>query len=180
MKIDISKLEKFIKTARSIVRRDECSPYSLEDIYSLAYKFEIHGIIYLEKFEDKRHVNVLLDLDKNNITLYDPLLGIKKKSYNEIQLGMYCEPVGSFRDDFQTFAQQLKSNESRDIWTQYEQRGKLLFKFLKQHRKFKSVYAKGSSNIDSLPALQNNLGSSDCAPISLFIMSLFNLEYSKF
>jgi len=179
MKIDISKLEKFIKTARSIVGRDEFSPYSLEDIYSLAYKFEIEGIIYLEKFEDKRHVSVLLDLDKNSLTLYDPLLGIKKKSYNEIQLGMYCKPVGSFKDEFQTYAQQLKSNESRDIWTQYEQIGKLLFNFLKQHSKFRSVYTKGSLSITNLPALQNNPSSSDCAPISLYIMSLFNSVYSK-
>ena len=179
MKIDVSKLEKFIETARSLVGRDECSPYSLEDIYLLAYKFEIDGIIYLEKFEDKRHVNVLLDLDKKSITLYDPLLGIKKKSYNKIQLGMYCKPVGSFKDEFQTYAQQLKLNEPGEIWDQYEQRGKLLLKFLKQHSKFRSIYAKGSSGMADLPALQNNPGSSDCAPISLFIMLMFNLAYSK-
>ena len=179
MKIDMSKVEKFIKTARSIVGRDEISPYSLEDIYLLADNFEIDGIIYLEKFDEKRHVNVLLDLDKNNITLYDPLLGIKKKSYNEIQFGMYCKPVGSFRDEFKIYAQQLKSNESGDIWTQYERRGKLLFKFLKDHIKFRSVYAKGRSKIANFPVLQNNPSSSDCAPISLFMLSLFKSVYLK-
>jgi len=179
LKIDISKLEKFIKTARSIVRRNECSPYSLEDIYSLAYKLEIDGVIYLEKFDDKRHVNVLLDLDKNNLILYDPLLGFKKKSYNDIQFGMYCKPVGSFKDEFQIYLQQLESNKAKDIWTQYEQKGKLLFKFLKQHNKFKSMYTKVSSNIDNLQALQNTPGSSDCVPISLFVMSLFKSLYSK-
>ena len=68
MKIDISKLEKFIITARGIVGRDEFSPYSLEDIYSLADKFEIDGIIYLEKFEDKRHVNLNTFENIPNIT----------------------------------------------------------------------------------------------------------------
>ncbi len=179
MKIDRSKVENFIKTARSVVGRDECSPFSLEDIYSIAYNFGIDGIIYLEKFDDKRHINILLDLDKNSVTLYDPLLGVKKKSYNEIQLGMYCKPVGSFRDEFQIYEQQLESNESRDIWTQYEQRGKLLFNFLKHHSKFRSVYAGEGSSIADFPALQNNPSSSDCAPISLFIMSLFNSVYSK-
>ena len=160
MKIDYSKLEKFIKDARSSVGRDEYSPFSLEDLYYLASKFGLNGAIYLEKSDDKRHVNVLLDLGEESVILYDPLLGV--------------QPLGTLKDEFEKYQQQLRLNECRDVWSQYRQRGKLLFHFIKQHSKFKSIYAGDAAIISDLPALQNNPSSSDCAPISLFIMSLYN------
>ena len=174
MKIDYSKLEKFIKDARSIVGRNEYSPFSLEDLYYLASKFGLNGAIYLEKSDDKRHVNVLLDLGEDSVILYDPLFGVKIKPFDEIQFGIYCQPLGTLKDEFKKYQQQLRLNECRDVWSQYRQRGKLLFNFIKQHSKFKSIYAGDAAIISDLPALQNNPSSSDCAPISLFIMSLYN------
>ena len=177
--MDRSELEKFIRDARSSAGRDAYSPFSLEDIYSIAFNLGINGIIYLEKFDDKRHVNVLLDINEDNITLYDPLSSIKKKSYNKIQLGMYCKPIGSYKDDFQKYKEQFETPESTDIWDRYEQKGKLLFDFLIQHNEFRSFFTKCVSHIGNLSALQNNISSSDCAPISLFIISLGNTQNSK-
>lgn len=166
MKIDCFELQEFIKTVRGIVGRDEQSPFSLEDVCSLADTLRIGGVVYLEKFDDKRHVTVLLGLDKNSVTLYDPLPGFKKKSCNEIQLGMYGQPVGLFKDGFQMYEQELNLNTG-DVWARYKQRSKLLASFLKQNKRFKSA-AERASTMD-FPALQNP-NSPDCAPIALFIM----------
>jgi len=174
MKIDQSKLEEFIEEARSIVGREGHTPFSLEDLYHLASKFKLIGAIYLEKFDDKRHVNVLLDLGEDSMTLYDPLLGVKIKPFDEIQFGIYCQPLGTLKDEFEKYLQQLRTNECRDVWSQYRQRGKLLFRFIKQHSEFRSIYAGDSISIADFPTLQNNSSYSDCAPISLFIMSLYN------
>ena len=174
MKIDHSKLEKFIKEARSSVGRNGHSPFSLEDLYHLASKFGLIGAIYLEKSDDKRHVNVLLDLGEDSITFYDPLSGVKIKPFDEIQFGIYCQPLGTLKDEFEKYQQQLRTNECRDVWSQYRQRGKLLFNFLKQHSEFRSIYAGAATSIVDFPALQSNPSYSDCAPISLFIMYFYN------
>ena len=110
-----------------------------------------------------------MELSENNITVYDPLSGIKKKSFNKKQLGMYCKPIGSYKDEFQKYEVQYKIPESRDIWDQFEHRGKLLYDFILQHNKFNPVFNKCISKIENLPAFQKHLSSSDCAPISLFI-----------
>jgi len=115
MKIDQSKLEEFIEEARSIVGREGHTPFSLEDLYHLASKFKLIGAIYLEKFDDKRHVNVLLDLGEDSITLYDPLLGVKIKPFDEIQFGIYCQPLGTLRDEFEKYLKQLRTNECKDV-----------------------------------------------------------------
>lgn len=170
MKIDCFELQEFIKTVRGIVGRDEQGLFSLEDVCSLADTLRIGGVVYLEKFDDKRHATVLLGLDKNSITLYDPLLGVKRKPYNETHLGMYGQPVGLFKDEFQTYNQGLES-DTGDVWTRYKERGKLLASFLEQNKRFKSA-AERASTMD-FPALQNP-NSPDCAPIALFIMCLSN------
>ena len=175
--MDHSKLEKFTKEVRGIVGRDEYSPLSLEDLFHLATKFGLIGAIYFEKSDDKRHVNVLLDLGKDSITLYDPLSGVKIKPLDEIQFGIYCQPLGTLKDDFERHQQQLRMNECQDVWSQYRQRGKLLFRFLKQHSEFRSIYAGDITSGADLPVLQNP-NYSDCAPISLFIMSLYNAVMS--
>ena len=120
-----------------------------------------------------------MELRKENITVYDPLSGIKKKSLNKIQLGMYCKPIGSFRDEFQKYEEQYKTPESGDIWYQFEHKGKLLYDFLLQNNEFNPVFNECISNMENFPALQNKLSSSDCAPISLFIISLCNKQNSK-
>ena len=174
MKIDKNKLEKFIRTARNIVTRDATDSFSLKDVYYIARKLRLDGLIYLEKFDDGRHVTVLLDLNKDCVTLYDPLSGIKVKRYNKIQFGMYCKPVGSFRDEFQVYEQQQGLDESGDVLTRYGRKGRLLFEFLNKHVRFKSMYAESISNMNDLPVLQDNQSFPNCAPISLFIMSLCN------
>ncbi|MDH3798836.1 MAG: hypothetical protein OES70_09350, partial [Desulfobacterales bacterium] len=60
---------------------------------------------------------------------------------NKIQLGMYCQSVGSFRDEFQVYEQQQGLDESGDVWTRYGRKGRLLFEFLNKHVRFKSMYA---------------------------------------
>jgi len=76
------------------------------------------------------------------VTPYDPLSGIKVKlCNNKIQLGMYCQSVGSFRDEFQVYEQQQGLDESGDVWTRYGRKGRLLFEFLNKHVRFKSMYA---------------------------------------
>lgn len=174
MKIDNNKLEKFIKTARNIVTRDATYSFSLEDVYYIAHKLRLDGLIYLEKFDDRRHVTVLLDLNKDCVILYDPLSGIKVKPYDKIQFGMYCQPLGSFRDEFQVYEQQQGLDESGNVWTIYGRKGRLLFEFLNKHVRFKSMYAEGISTMNDLPVLQDNQSFPNCALISLFIISLFN------
>lgn len=73
MKIDKNKLEKFIKTARNIVTRDATYSFSLEDVYYIAHKLRLDGLIYLEKFDDRRHVTVLLDLNKDCVIVVAPI-----------------------------------------------------------------------------------------------------------
>ena len=179
MIVNYPELLKFIKTARNFAGRDENSSLSLEDIYNIADNLRLNGIIYLEKLDEQRHVCVLFDINQDILFLYDPLSGGKKKSYNEIHLGMYCKPVGSFRDGFNKNERLLNTDEHGDVWAKYEEKGKLLYDFLKQHDGFKSIYADNVSSVTDLPVLQKNPSSPDCALIALFIISLFNLRYAK-
>lgn len=172
MNIDLAKLEEFTKTARSVVGRDSCTPFSVEDVHSVADKCGLNGVIFLEKLDDGRHVNVLLDLEKTSVTLYDPLLGVKTRPCDHVQLGMYCEPIGSLRTEVQRYQQRSESGQSGGVWAQYEQRGKLIFSFLRGHPGFRSPCTGRASNMADLPALQNDPNSADCAPIALFIISL--------
>lgn len=120
MNLVTSEADDFIKTARNIAGRDTCGPFSLEDTHSVACRLGLKGIVYLEKMDDRRHVNVLFELNKDVITLYDPLSGVKSKTYNEIQLGMYCKPAGSFLDDFQWHEQQFKLQKHVGTWIQHQ------------------------------------------------------------
>jgi len=113
------------------------------------------------------------------MVLYDPLSGIKTKPFDEIHFGLYCKPVGSFRDEYQRYEQQCKFDEAVDIWERYKQRGKMLYQFLTQNKEFNSIYAEGISNKVDFPILQNNMCSSDCVPLSLFVISLCNSFYLK-
>jgi|GEM_PF-1901415 len=176
---DSSKLKKFIETARSIVEKDVTEMFSPEDMDRVCHELGLDGVIYLEKFDDRRHVTVLLDLNRDNVNLYDPLSGVKVKPYDEIQFGMYCHPVGAFRDEFQAYKQQRGLDKSEDVWTKYRKRGRSLIDFLNQHERFRSMYADSILTGDNLPVLQDNQSSLDCAPISLFIMSVYNSVYSK-
>jgi L-asparaginase len=177
--IDNSNIEKFIKTVKNFVGIDAFDPLSLEDVYSITKKFGLNGIIYLEKFEDKGHVNVLLDINEDLITLYDPLSGVKTKPFNEIHFGIYCKPIGSYREEFQKYEQQFEFDKPRDIWEKYKRKGKLLFDFLKQNKDFNSFYGEGVSNKVDFPSLQDNKYSADCVPISLFVISLCSSLYLK-
>ena len=92
---------------------------------------------------------------------------------------MYCQPIGTFRDEFQAYEQQQGLDKSGGVWTKYRKRGRLLIDFLNQHEKFRSMYADRILTGSDLPVLQDNRSSSDCALISLFIMSGYNSLYSK-
>ncbi|UCG94938.1 MAG: hypothetical protein JSV92_02690 [archaeon] len=177
MEIKKSEMESFVKKSRETVGRDEKSPFSLEDAYYLSQILNLDGVLYIEKFDNTRHVNVLLDLGRENVTLYDPLKGVKTKTLNEIQMGMYCKPVGKLKEEFDAYIKKSKTNEPDGIWFQYKSEGELLFDFLINNDNFKSIY---SENVPKyMPILQNDKKSSDCVPISLFIISLFNSLYSK-
>jgi L-asparaginase len=165
-----AELKNFIETVRSILGRGATDSFALEDMYHAAHTLGLDGVVYLEKCDDRRHVNVLLGLTTDGVHLYDPLSGLKVKPYNEIQFGMYCQPVGALRDEFEAYEQQQGLDESGDVWDRYGKRGRLLFDFLSRHE-FRSVHADGILDMDDLPTLQNNRSSSDCAPICLFIMS---------
>jgi len=172
-----SRVRDFIQTARNIAGRDACSPFSLEDVYSVAYQLGLSGMLLLEKSDNYRHVTVLLGLDESSAMLYDPLSGVKVKACNAMQFGMYCKPVGSLRDEFQKYEQQFTLEECSDVWARYEQNGKLLLRFLRQHSEFRFIFFADVSSIVKhvgLPALQNKSRSSDCAPICLFIISLMH------
>jgi len=176
MKINESELENFIRVARNIFGHDTNSPFSLDDVNKISSKLGLNGVIYLEKSDEKRHVNVLLDLNKDSITLYDPLCGVKSKSFDEIQMGMYCQPLGLFKEEFEKYEKRLKSETNGNIWSVYKQRGKLLYDFLSHNKKFKSIYPKQISSISDL-ILQKNFP--DCVPISLFVISSCNSSYPK-
>ena len=170
-----SRLGAFIRTARGIAGRDASSPFSLEDVYSVAYQLGLSGVLFLEKLEDSRHVTVLLGLDESTVTLYDPLSGVRVRACNETQLGMYSRPVGTLRDEFREYERQFTPEERSDVWAQYRRTGKLLSRFLRQHSEFRLACSAGASTVASpvdLPALQDESRPSDCAPICLFIMSL--------
>ena len=125
-----SRLGAFIRTARGIAGRDASSPFSLEDVYSVAYQLGLSGVLFLEKLEDSRHVTVLLGLDESTVTLYDPLSGVRVRACNETQLGMYSRPVGTLRDEFREYERQFTPEERSDVWAQYRRTGKLLSRFL--------------------------------------------------
>ena len=177
--VESSRLAGFIKTARSIVEKDATEMFSLEDIYRVSHELGLDGVIYLEQFDLRRHVTALLDLNRGSVNLYDPLSGIKVKPYDEIQFGMYCQPIGTFRDELQAYEQQQGLDKSGDVWTEYRKRARLLIGFLDQHKKFRLMYADSILTGSDLPVLQDKRNSSDCAPISLFIMSKYNSVYSK-
>lgn len=179
MNIDNFESKKFIESARIIVGKDVTEMFSPEDIDRVAHELGLDGVIYLEKLDDRRHVTVLLDLNRDSVNLYDPLSGVKLKLYDEIQFGMHCQPIGTFRDEFQAYEQQQGLDKSGEVWTKYRKRGRLLIDFLNQHEKFRSMYADSILTGSDLPVLQDNRSSSDCAPISLFIMSEYNSAYSK-
>ena len=182
IKIDNSNIERFIKTAKGFVGLDVCDSLSLEDVYSIASNFNLNGVIYLEKFDDKGHANVLLNLGKDIVTLYDPLSGVKRRPYNEIQFGMYCKPIGKFREDFNKYVQQSGFSESidtmhnrpGDVWDKFKQKGILLFGYLIQSEEFNSIYAENVIDKVDFPMLQNNKSYSDCVPLCLFVISLCN------
>ncbi len=173
-----SPLEAFIRSARNIAGRDACSPFSLEDIYSVACQLGLSGVLFLEKLEDSRHVTVLLGLEESSVILYDPRSGVRVKACNETQLGMYSKPVGSLRDKFREYEQQFTPEETSDVWAQYRHTGKLLSRFLRQHSEFRLACSAGASTVASpvdLPALQDESRRSDCAPICLFHQRLAQL-----
>lgn len=87
---DKSNLINFIETVRHIVAKNAFEMFSPENIDHVSHQLGIEGIIYLEKFDDRRHVSVILNLNRDSLNLYDPLTGIKVKRYDEIQFGMYC------------------------------------------------------------------------------------------
>ncbi len=176
---DSSKLKKFIETVRSIAGRDVTEMFSLEDIDLVAHELGLDGVIYLEKRDDRRHVNVLLGLNRDGVNLYDPFSAFKVKPYDEIQFGMYCQPVGTFRDEFQAYEQEQGLVKSGNDWTKFGKRGRLLIDFLNGHKRFRSMYADSTLTRNNLPVLQDNRSYLDCAPISLFIMSVYNSAYSK-
>lgn len=171
---DNAKLKNFIATTRHIVGKDENEMFSPEDINHVSRKLRLDGVIYLEKFDDRRHVTVLINLNKYVLNLYDPLLGVKVKPYDEIHFGMYCQPVGAFSDEFQAYTQQQGLDKSRNVWTKYRKRGRLLFDFLNRHERFRSMYIDSILFGNDLPVFQNNRSSTDCAPIALYIVALYS------
>ena len=176
MKISNSELDGFIKTARGIAGRNGNQKFSPEDLYKAARELGLNGVFYLEKTDDGRHVNVLLGLDEEYVRVYDPLSGVKEKPYSEIQMGLYSLPAGELRNEFKDHAKKQKREPKPDgsgVWGRYRERGRLLSEFLSQNPEFKSIHAYGLETIGDLPALQDRQ-SSDCAPISLFVMSLLN------
>lgn len=172
IRIDNASIEIFIKTIKDFVGAKVNDSLSMEDIYSIAANFNLNGIIYLEKFEDKRHVNILLGLNEDTMVLYDPLSGIKIRPYNETQFGLYCKPVGSFKDEYWKYERQYDFENSSNIWEKYKQRGKALYEFLKNNKDFHAIYSNGISNKIDFPILQGNMSSSDCVPLSLFVISI--------
>jgi len=170
-----SRLGAFIRTARSIAGRDATSPFSLEDVYSVASELGLAGVLFLEKSDENRHVTVLLSLDERDALVYDPLSGVKVRPCNELQLGMYARPVGLLREEFQVYAQQFTLEECSDVWVRYVQKGQLLLRFLRKHTVFRFICSAdvlGVAGRADLPALQDQSRPSDCAPTSLFVMSL--------
>ena len=177
MEIKKSDMESFVKKSRETVGREERIPFSIEDAYYLSRILNLKGVLYIEKFDSIRHVNVLLDLDREYLTLYDPLKGVKTTELDEIQMGMYCKPVGGTKKDFDSYAENSGDIESGDVWLQYRRKGQILFDFLSNDCGFKSIY---SGHIPKdMPVLQEDVKSSDCVPISLFVMSSFNSLYPE-
>ena len=173
MKIHAHELRVFIETARSIAGRAATEMFSLEDVYWVSDTLGLSGAIFLEQFIDTKHVTVLLSLDGKNVYLYDPLSGMRAKPYDEIQFGLHCQPVGGVRAEYRIWEQQQEPGEPENIWAGYRARGNRLSDFLKHHERSGAMYAGGVLSGCELPILQNGMASRDCAPISLFVMSLF-------
>lgn len=108
------------------------------------------------------------------MTLYDPLSNVKTKPFNEVQMGMYCKPIGELKEEYEKYALHSKLGKPGDIWSQYRKKGELLFDFLSRNDSYKSIYSENISIINDIPILQHDKYSSNCAPISLFVISLFN------
>ena len=70
------------------------------------------------------------------------MIGIKTKSFDDIEFGIYCQPIGILKDEFGKNQPQFEIDKNKDIWYQYQKRGNKLFHFQKNHTKFKSIYAK--------------------------------------
>lgn len=177
MRIERREITNFIETARKAVGRNASSPFSLEEVYFIAHQLRLRGAIYLEKLDDRRHVNVLLDLNENSITLYDPLQGVKKRPCHLIQLGMCGKPVGSFKDEYN---KRWQPGEGSDLWAHYREKGEGLLYLFKGHPELEFIYKRLVSRTDVFPALQKSLCSQNCAPIALFIIAYYNAVYSNY
>ena len=163
----------FIESVRSIVGRVEEEPFSLEDLYFLADCLGLSGVVYLEKLQETRHVNVLVRLTHGNLVLYDPLLGIKHRALTPLHLGLYAKPVGALKTEFEETQGNALARCKQNPWPYFEERGRRLEAFLKGHAVF------GSPNrfdAAGLPPLQDRADSRNCAPISLYILSLCRTE----
>lgn len=141
-------------------------------MYFLADYFGLKGVVYLEKLEQRRHVNVLFHVSLDSVILYDPMCGVKNGSCNETQIGMYCKPMGSIRGDFDEYEKFSVQYEGENTWARYAHRGRLLLDFLEVHDGFNSLYGNRVLALMDFPALQSGSSSVDCAPISLFVLSL--------
>jgi len=71
---------------QGMVGRNASSPFSLDDVYLVARRLGLEGVLFLEKCAENRHVTVLLEIDTCRMLLYDPWLGIKVRSFNETHL----------------------------------------------------------------------------------------------
>ncbi|HEC89588.1 MAG TPA: hypothetical protein ENI44_03285 [Thermoplasmatales archaeon] len=80
------------------------------------------------------------------------ILGVKIKSFDEIQFGILLSAIEYIKDIFEEYHQQLKTNECRDV--SISTKSKLLFHFIRQHSGFRSIYAGDSIGGDDFPTLQ--------------------------
>jgi hypothetical protein len=172
MRAMASELELFIATTRALTGRGPCSPFSLDNMYFLADYFGLKGVLYLEKLEESRHVNVVFNVSRDKVVLYDPMRGVKKRCCNETEMGMYCKPLGSIREDFEEHEKSSVPYEGDNPWKRCAHRGQLLLEFLEAHDGFNSLYGNRILALMDFPALQISSNSTDCAPITLFVMSL--------
>jgi hypothetical protein len=173
--IDPLQLAAFIRATRSMIGRSASSPFSLDDVYLVAQRLGLNGVLFLEKRAENRHVTVLLEVDACQVLLYDPWLGIKAKSCNETHFGMYGKPVGSLRGEFERTGLGSGSPPAGDVWAGYAERGRRLYTFLQMRRggvTFWRANTPGCAVALDLAAVQEATSPADCAPICLFVLSL--------
>jgi hypothetical protein len=172
-------LDAYVRNVRRMAGRDSTSPFSLEDVYALASALDLSGVLYLEKADETRHVTVLLGLDDRRAMLYDPLVGVKVTPCDEILLGLYGRPVGALKVDFEKEERGTAVGEPEDVWAACAGRGRRLRQFLRRHRASEHLFSSNRLHRMAslaLPALQRELNPSDCAPLSLFVLSFLTLE----